>query len=90
MLSVRRGEARKLTAGAGELFGLATGRAGSGRVVATTGIRGLDEEQLKQAKYNGSELKKLNTFTVTSAQAKTFAREGKLTVRHVGYLAEGE
>ena len=90
MLSVRRGEPRKLAASAEELFGLATGRAGSGRVVATTGIRGLDEEQLKQAKYNASEIKKLNAFTVTSAQAKKFADEGKLAARRVNYLAESE
>jgi len=54
MLSIRRGEARKASAGSevAGLAGLASGRAGTGRVVATTGIRGLNEEELKAAKGN--------------------------------------
>src|SRR5512142_11003 len=54
MLSVRRGEPAKASAESdvSGLLGLASGRAGTGKVVATTGIRGLNEEQLKAAKYS--------------------------------------
>ena len=68
------------------LLGLASGRAGTGKVVATTGIRGLSEEDLKAAKYNETELKKAESYGVTRAEAQKFAAEGKLTARKVEYL----
>jgi hypothetical protein len=86
MLSIRRGEARKDNVDATGLLGLASGRAGTGHVVATTGIRGLSEEDLKAAKYNETELKKAESFGVTRAEATKFAAEGKLTARKVDYL----
>ena len=59
MLCIRRGDAGKkasaLTEASGVL-GLATGRAGTGNVVAATGVRGLEEEGLEAVKFNGSEL----------------------------------
>jgi hypothetical protein len=88
MLSVRRGEAAKGT-GAGDvagLLGLASGRAGTGRVVATTGIRGLTEEQLKEARFDAAELGRSDALVLTAADAKAFAAAGKLTSRPVEYL----
>lgn len=90
MLSVRRGEARKRSGEAGEVFGLATGRAGTGQVVATTGIRGLSEEDLKAAKYSETELKNVESFTTTRDAARKFAAEGKLVSRKVEYLSAPE
>jgi hypothetical protein len=86
MLSIRLGEARKGTVDTTGLLGLASGRAGTGKVVATTGIRGLSEEDLKAAKYNETELKKAESFMVKRAEAQKFAIEGKLTARKVEYL----
>jgi hypothetical protein len=87
MLSIRRGEARKATGGeAAGLLGLASGRAGTGKVVATTGIRGLSEEQLKEAKYNEAELKQADSFVSTRAEAQKFAAKGGLTARSMDYL----
>lgn len=86
MLSVRRGEARKRSGDAGEVFGLATGRAGTGQVVATTGIRGLSEETLKAAKYSETELKNAESFAATQEEARKFAVEGQLVPRKVEYL----
>lgn len=86
MLSVRRGEARKGSGDAQGLLGLASGRSGTGQVVATTGIRGLSEEDLKAAKYNAEELKKAESFGVTQAEARKFANAGKLVARKVEYL----
>lgn len=90
MLSVRRGEARRGDGDAAGLLGLASGRAGTGRVVATTGIRGLSEEQLKEAKYNESEVQKAESYTTTRAEARQFAASGKLVSRKVDYLPTPE
>jgi uncharacterized protein YgiM (DUF1202 family) len=86
MLSVRRGEARARSIGTGELVGLASGRAGTGQVVATTGIRGLNEEELKKAKYNESELKQMESFAATSDNARKFSAAGKLKEQKLEYL----
>jgi hypothetical protein len=86
MLSIRLGEARKGTVDTTGVLGLASGRAGTGKVVATTGIRGLSEEDLKAAKYNEPELRKTESYGVTRAEAQKFASEGKLAARKVEYL----
>jgi len=86
MLSIRRGEARKGGGDAAGLLGLASGRAGTGSVVATTGIRGLSEEELKEATYNEVEVKKAESYATTRAEAQRFAASGKLVSRKVDYL----
>ncbi len=61
MLYIKRGEVdSKPSAGTKEssVLGLATGRSGSGNVVAATGVRGLGEEDLKEAE--GKENTNLN------------------------------
>jgi Bacterial SH3 domain len=90
MLSVRRGAARQQTTMTDDLLGLASGRAGTGKVVSTTGIRGLDEEDLRTAHFNASELKKVDGLAVTPAQAQAFAAAGKLAARRVDYLPEAD
>jgi len=88
MLSVRRGEARKASAGS-EVEGLsklASGRAGTGRVVATTGIRGLNEEELKSAKFNETELNLAESYATSRADAQKFAAKGKLVAQPMDYL----
>lgn len=95
MLSIRRGEARKTSTGSevAGLAGLASGRAGTGRVVATTGIRGLNEEELSAAKFNEAELKLAESSLTSRTEAKKFAAKGKLSARKLDYLpdpAEGE
>ena len=90
MLSIRRGEARKVSGDTAGVLGLASGRAGTGSVVATTGIRGLSEEELKAAKYNEMELRKAESFAATEAEARRFAAEGKLVARKVEYLSAPE
>lgn len=90
MLSIRRGAARKTSAGSeiAGLAGLASGRAGTGRVIATTGIRGLNEEELKAAKYNEPELKLAESYITSNVEAKKFASKGKLTARKLDYLPD--
>lgn len=89
MLSVRRGTAAgKGTAGASALASLASGRAGTGKVVATTGIRGLNEEELKAAKFDEAEVKQTESFLTTRAEAQKFAAKGKLKAQKVDYLPQ--
>ena len=87
MLSIRRGAApSKSTAGASGLVGLASGRAGTGKVVSTTGIRGLNEEQLKAAKYDEEEVKQAESYATSRADAQKFAEKGKLKTQKFDYL----
>src|SRR3989338_3815034 len=52
MLSIRKGDARKGSGGASGVLALASGRAGTGKVVATTGLRGLNEGEVKAGKID--------------------------------------
>lgn len=87
LLSVKRGAAAQGNETAGVL-GLASGRAGTGQVVSTTGVRGLSAEELKAAKFNEEEVRKLESDSVSAAQARQFADAGGLKARKVGYLPE--
>lgn len=84
MLSVKRGQAAKT--GSSGLQGLATGRAGTGQVVSTTGIRGLNEEELKAAKFSESEIKLMEGNTISADTAKQFAGTAGLQARQLNYL----
>ncbi|MEK6550438.1 MAG: SH3 domain-containing protein [Pseudomonadota bacterium] len=55
-----------------------TGRSGASGLVATTGIRGLQAGQLKNATPNEAELQKLNGYRATDAQAHEHAAQGGL------------
>ncbi|MFL6621487.1 MAG: hypothetical protein ACJ8NR_02560 [Sulfurifustis sp.] len=65
---------------------MATGRAGGGNIVATTGIRGLSEEQLREAKPNPEEEQRLEGYAVSAARAGDYAHANKLERRQVPYL----
>ncbi|RFC37063.1 MAG: hypothetical protein DID92_2727743371 [Candidatus Nitrotoga sp. SPKER] len=86
MLNVRKGEMRKDAGELGGLLSMASGRAGTGKVVATTGIRGLDEVELQAAKYNEAELSLVESYTKNRAEAQVFATQGKLVARKFDYL----
>lgn len=89
MLSIRRGasgeKASAVTEASGVL-GLATGRAGSGNVVAATGVRGLDEEELKQAAFNEKELQTLKTYRASKKDAQSFANQAGLQIQQVPFM----
>ena len=86
MLSIRKGEARKGGSDASGVLALASGRAGTGKVVATTGVRGLNEEELKAAKFNEEELKLAESYASSKPEAAKFATQGKLVARPFDYL----
>ena len=90
MLNVRKEGVRKDSGGAGGLLDMVTGRAGTGKVVSTTGIRGFDEVELKAAKYNEVELNLLESYTVNQTEAKLFATQGQLVARKFEYLPSSD
>lgn len=86
MLSIRRSEANTTRSTANSLFELASGRLGTGTVVITTGIRGLNEENLQAARFNARQLDILESFRVSKIEARQFATAGKLKAQFVAYL----
>lgn len=89
MLYIRRGasggKASAVTEASG-LLGLATGRAGSGNVVASTGVRGLDEESLKEAEFNEKEFQTLKTYKASKNEAREFANQAGLKSQTVPFM----
>jgi uncharacterized protein YgiM (DUF1202 family) len=90
MLSVRRGQAGQKDAAQqiGGVAGLATGRAGTGEVVSSTGVRGLSEEELKGARFDEAQVVKAESHAASAADAKTFAAQGKLTAQKIAFLPD--
>ncbi|MDO8312894.1 MAG: SH3 domain-containing protein [Sideroxyarcus sp.] len=86
MLSVRKGDAKPGSSNASGLLALASGRAATGKVVATTGIRGLNEEELKAARFNEQEIQLAESYAVSKSDAQQFAAQGKLVPRQFDYL----
>jgi hypothetical protein len=60
-------------------------RTGSGGTQVTTGVRGLDDEKIATAQPNAAELKKLEGFSVPTAESADFAQRGKLQAQTVSY-----
>ncbi len=86
MLSIRKGDVRKTGSRSSGLLALSSGRSGTGKVVATTGIRGLNEEELKAAKFDEAELKRAESYSASHSAAAKFAAQGKLVARSFDYL----
>lgn len=77
LLSVKRGTSTTGNQTSGVLAA-ASGRAGTGQVVSTTGVRGLSEQELKAAKFNESEIKTMESYTLSANDGRSFANAGKL------------
>ena len=74
--------------GLGALFNVAsTGKGGS---TVTTGVRGLSEEQLKNAQPNPQALQAAKRYAVSREVAQRYAAEGKLKAQSVAYLNGGK
>ncbi len=83
LLSVKRGAA---TNSGSAISDVASGRTGTGKVVSTTGIRGLSAEELKAAKFNEDEMKKMESYQTSAADAKSYAASGGLSATKMTYL----
>ena len=88
LLSVRVGAGGLSSSGLGDVVGAATTRSDPSRVVAVAGLRGLNEEDLKKATFNADELARLDKWTVTAAQSKSFAGQAGLVAVQVPILVE--
>jgi len=89
MSKIRKGEVSTQPTADSEAKGvldLASGRSGTGNVVSATGVRGLSEEQLKEAKFDASEVKKLESFAVPEQKVIHFAQAGKLVARQLEFI----
>lgn len=82
MLSVRRSAAASGSSIAG-ISNVASGRTGTGKVTTTTGVRGLDSEELATATFDEAQTKKSEGYRVSRKDAATFAKAGKLALRDV-------
>ncbi|MDP2030894.1 MAG: SH3 domain-containing protein [Thiobacillus sp.] len=87
LLSVRVGAGGLSGSGLGDVVGAATTRSDPSRVVAVAGLRGLNEEDLKQATFNAEELARLDKLMVTATQSKSFASQAGLVAIQVPALA---
>ena len=93
MSKIRKGKAAAKPTSGSEAKGvldLASGRAGSGNVVSATGVRGLSEEELKEAKFSASEVDKLESFTVSEQKAASFAQAKKLVAKELDFIPAAE
>lgn len=89
MTSIRLGNAAaaKGDTGLGSLAKVAlTGRSGNTGVTATTGVRGLSPEELKNATPNPAAVKQLDQYADNKAKTQAFASAGKLQAQSVEYL----
>lgn len=64
---------------------VATGRAGTGNIAVTTGIRGLNTEELRGAQPDPAELQRLESYGADAAQANAYAAANRLERRQVPY-----
>jgi hypothetical protein len=84
MMSVRRSAAA--SSDVAGLAGIASGRTGTGKVVTTTGVRGLDSGDLTAATFDEARIAKAESLRVTRADAEAFARQAGLVVQAVPAL----
>ena len=92
MLSLRLGDPtaprKSGDSGLGALFSAAaTGNSGS---TTTTGVKGVTEENLKNAQPNPQALKVVQTYSVNKKEAHQFATAGRLTPQKLDYVSNEE
>ena len=86
MLALRyegAGAARQGESGIAQALNVA--RTGTSGTQVTTGVRGLDAEQLANAKPNPAEFKKLERYSAGKDAAAAFAQRGQLHAQQVSY-----
>lgn len=77
----------KSGSGLGTLFNIATtGRSGSSGVTVATGVRGLGQEELKNAQPNHDAVAKMDSFVGAKDKASAFASAASLQSQSLEYL----
>jgi len=81
------GNEQKGSSGLGALWNISTtGRSGTQGIVATTGVRGMSADQLKNAKPDPKEFEKLERYRANDEQARDLAKAGGLKEKDVAFL----
>ncbi|MEJ2174927.1 MAG: SH3 domain-containing protein [bacterium] len=80
------GSAKPGDSGVSQLFNVARGRTSSSQV--TTGVRGLDAEDISTAQPNAAAVQRMDSFAVSADEAGRFAADGPLQAQRVDYPAE--
>lgn len=75
-------------AGAGSVLGRLVAPSRPPSVTATIGIRGIEEEDLKKARFDGEQMKLLDQYATTGEQAAEAARQRGLSAEKVPLLEE--
>lgn len=81
VLNLRTGSGQRGDAGIGTIASVF--KTGSSGNTVSTGVKGLSEEQLQNATPNPAEVERLNTYAVKAADARSFAKQGKLAAKQV-------
>lgn len=84
VLNIRTGSGKGGDSGIGAIASLF--KTGSSGNTVSTGVKGLSEEQLKNAQPNPEEARRLNAYKISEAEARNFAKQGKLSAQQVDYL----
>jgi len=87
LLSVRAGQGGSGGAGLGDVVGVATRRSSPSRVVSVAGVRGLNEEELRQARFSSEELNRLDNYAASPSQARAHANKVGLVTTNVPTLS---
>jgi hypothetical protein len=80
--------AESSAAGAGSVLGRLAAPNRPPSVTATIGIRGIEEEDLKKARFDGEQMKLLDRYATTGEQAAEAARRRGLSAEKVPLLEE--
>jgi len=86
MLALRYGgpgAAKRGDSGIGQAINVA--RTGASGTQVTTGVRGLDETDIRTARPNPAELKKLESYAESKSSSASFAEKGNLKTQRVEY-----
>jgi len=81
------GESKTGDSGVAQLVNVA--RTGTSGTQVTTGVRGLDAEQLANARPNPSELSKMTGYAADKDAAASFAAQGPLRAQRIEYPRKG-
>lgn len=92
LMNIRPGEKKhwteKVSASVGSVGAVA--RTASTSSTATTGVKGISKEDLQNATPDFEEVKLLDRFTVSAAEAKKFAGESKIKPQTLSVLVEAD
>ncbi len=80
-------DGKKSDNGLGTLFDLGKkSRSASNGVAVTTGIRGMSEEELRNASPNPAAVSKMDSFAASSSDGQNFAAQKQLRNQRIDYL----